>query len=141
MHLTSEFTGEPMLDFDSVRDFCSGREVDLVIAPPPTPFALGLHGEFDGYGDFFSLLFRDVEYVELAGGFTVGDLVMVDGIDSLSLLTPKWSRLVGLYSGPAVAFRTADTQAWNGDDQLFLVIANQIRCEPGRDWHGGMAPR
>ena len=103
------------------------------LSPSRTPFSLCLHAEFDGYGDFFSLLFCDVEYVELAGGFTVGDLVMAD-VHSLSLRTPKWSRLVGLYSWPAVAFRTADAHAWNRDDQAFLVVANQIRCEPGRDW-------
>ncbi|MCX5747481.1 MAG: hypothetical protein NT062_33875 [Proteobacteria bacterium] len=126
-----------MLDFDSVRKFCSGREVDLVIAPSSTKFGLCLHGEFDGYGDFFSLLFGDVEYVELAGGFTVGELVMVDDVASLALLTPKWARLVGLYAGPTVAFRTADTQGWDGLDQMFVVVANQIRCEPGRDWPAG----
>lgn len=122
-----------MLNFDSVRTFCAGREVDLVIASPPLSCAFCIRGEFDGYGDFFSLLFSDVEYVEFAGRFTVGDLVMVD-VGALPALAPKWSQLIGRYSGPAVAFRTADAQGWGESAHAFVVIANQIRCLAGRDW-------
>jgi hypothetical protein len=124
-----------MLDFGSVREFCMSREVDLVVAPSQTPLTLRLHGEFDGYGDFFSLVFRDVEFMELAGGFTVGDLVAVDDVQALVDLAPKWAHLIGLYSGPAVAFRTADTQAWDMTSQMFVVVANRIECYAGRDWH------
>jgi hypothetical protein len=123
-----------MIDFEAVRTFCASREVDLVLAPPSPPFVLCLHGQFDGYGDFFSILVKDVEFVELAGGFTVGDMLMATELRSLAAVVPRWSRLAGVYSGPALAFRTADSSSWSSDCDAFIVVANHIEWRAGKDW-------
>jgi len=126
-----------MLDFFDIRAFCLSREVDLVLAPAPAPFTLCLHGEFDGLGDFFSMLAKDVEFVELAGGFTAGDLQMTRNVGTLSSLSPKWSQLSTTYSGLAIAFRTADGQSWGVDRETFVLIANHVEWHAGRDWRDG----
>jgi len=123
-----------MPTFNDLAAFCRAREVDLVIVTSPAPFVLCLHGEFDGYGDFFSILAKDIEYVELSAGFTVGDLRLVDQTTELAALSPKWSRLSELYSGSALAFRAADALQWGTDRHDFVIVANHIEWRPGRDW-------
>jgi hypothetical protein len=123
-----------MLHFQAIRKFCASREVDVVLALATPPFVLCLQGQFNGSGDFFRLLAKDVEYIELAGGFTVGDLAMTTDVSALSSLSPKWSQLSGLYSGPAVALRSADSGEWGSDRGTFVVVANHLEWHAGRDW-------
>lgn len=130
-----------MLDFNDVRAFCGSREVDLVMVPPPPPFTLCLHGEFDGYGDFFSFVAKDVEYVELPGAFTVSDLIFTSQAAELATLSPKWLRLGEAYSGPALALRSADAPGWGTDRHVFVVIANHLEWRPGSDWHSAVATK
>ncbi len=92
-----------------------------------------MHGEHDGHGDFFSVLVRDVEYIALAGGLTVGDLVLADVI-SLAALTPRWSWLVGDVSGAALALRPAYTESFAEARDTFVVVAGEIVFRPGQDW-------
>lgn len=123
------------LSFDEVRGLCLSREVDLVMCAPPAPFPLCLRGQFSDYGDFFSILAHDIEYLDLAGGLTVGDLVLSD-VSTVSTITPKWQQLVSIYSGPALAIRSADAEDWASADPraLYLVIANRIEFQAGPDW-------
>lgn len=125
-----------LLNVEDVQSFCKSREVDIVLAPPPPSFVLCLHGQFDGYGDFFSLVARDVEYVDIAAGFTVGDLRSVNEVRELGALSAKWSRLASLYSGPAVAFRSANVPDWGVDGESFVLVANTLEWLAGRDWSG-----
>lgn len=122
------------LNFDSVRSFCASRDVDLVLVSPVVPFSLRLRGEFDGHGDFFSLLARDVEYVELAGGFTVAEMIATNDVRSLFGLTQRWSRLHGTCSGPAIAFRPVDSPDWEAGLGGFLIVANHFEWRAGPDW-------
>ncbi|MCA9679312.1 MAG: hypothetical protein H6708_03105 [Kofleriaceae bacterium] len=123
-----------MLELDDVRAFCRGREVDLVMVSPPAPFTVCLHGEFDGYGDFFSLVARDVEYVDLPGGFPLGEMRDVSQVSAMVELSPKWTGLAELHSGPAVAFRSADARDWGTGCCDHLIIANHLEWRAGRDW-------
>jgi len=60
---------------------------------PSPPFNICIHAEFNGYGDYFSISAKDVEYVEISGGFPVGDVVLTRQVSALGELAPKWSRL------------------------------------------------
>ena len=126
-----------MITFDEVRLLCRRQEVDLVLASPPAPGVLCLRGQFDGYGDYFSVVASDVEYVQLAGTITVGDLMM-DQMQKLAGAVPEWAALVELYSGPALAVRSADSADWQTASarELFLLVANHIALVPGKDWPG-----
>lgn len=133
------------ISLDSIREFCATREVDLVMCSPPPPFTVCMRGEFDAYGDFFSILARDVEYVDLAGGLTVGDLVLVE-IATLSRTTQKWRDVGTAYSGQALLIRSADAETWEAAKplDLHLVVAGELIFEKGKDWDrafGGRTPR
>lgn len=123
-----------MLPFQLIRDFCAHRPVELVLVRPPDGFTIALHGEYDGYGDFCTLLAKDVEYVDLPAGFEVGEIVFTQRVRDLEGLAPKWSRLSEDYSGPAVAFRSVDASSWGSDRHCFAVIANTLEWRAGRDW-------
>jgi len=118
-----------------LRNFMAARETDLVIAPHSSPCELILRGQFNGYGDFFSVGFSGVEYIDLANGITVCDVRLMQAEDAFSSLN-KWSWLKGLVSGPALVLRTAESESWEQarPDQLFLVVANQIELSSGSDW-------
>jgi hypothetical protein len=122
--------------FENIRALCRQREVDLVMTTPPAPYVLCLHGQFDGHGDFFSILLRDVEYVELSGGVTVGDMLQTANIAEVSRMAEKWSQLAEAYSGPAIVIRSADSENWESarPQDLFLVVANDIMCRAGADF-------
>lgn len=124
------------VSFDAIRTLCTRREVDLVLASPPTPYTLCLRGQFDGHGDFFSILMQDVEYIELAGGITVGDIMMTTEISAAPQMAQKWDALKSTYSGPAILIRSADSDSWESarPHDLFIVVANNIVCHAGVDW-------
>jgi hypothetical protein len=125
------------LSFDSVKSLIAQREVDLVLQTPPPPYALCLRACFDGHGDFFSILVSDVEYAEIPGGLTLGDMRMLPGAESALSLSTKWAEFRGVVSGPALILRTADTASWEDakPSHLFLVVANRIVFRAGADWH------
>lgn len=75
---------------EAVRVFCGRREVDLVLTRTENDRAVVLHAEFDGHGDFFSIVARDVEYVDLPGGFTVGDLQLASSPRDIVGVSRKW---------------------------------------------------
>src|ERR1700742_5027540 len=62
------------LSFDLIRSFAARREVDLELVAARAPVSIALRGMFDGYGDFFSILAADVEYMDILGALTLGDL-------------------------------------------------------------------
>jgi hypothetical protein len=80
------------------------------------------------------MYFGEVNYVDIAGGFTVGDMIRFDDLRQSSLVTSKWSHLFEVYSGPAVVFRSADAETWEVRDSLFLVFADELRILPGLMW-------
>jgi hypothetical protein len=61
--------------------------------------------------------------------------MLIDTAD-LPQLTPKWSGLPQLYSGPALVIRSADAADWTSArvHELFIVVANTIVCRAGSDW-------
>lgn len=99
------------------------------------PAPLCLRGQFDEYGDYFSIVATDVEYLELAGTITVGDLMMGQ-LKEIAGAIPKWAALGEMYSGPALAIRSADSNDWQNASSrdLFLLVANHIALVPGKDW-------
>ena len=121
------------IETHDVRLLLAEREVDLYLVPPPSTYELCLHGQFLEYGDFFSLLVRNVAFVELAGGFTVGDVVSTDDPATLSTLVPRWKRLA-TYEGIAVAFRTGSSDAWGPDADGSVIIASHFEWIAGDDW-------
>jgi DNA-binding transcriptional LysR family regulator len=125
-----------MLDVDDVRQLLRQREVDLVLARAPEPHELRLHAEFDGYGDFFSVLASDVEYLDLPGRMTVADLRLVQDLREAAAVATKWGMLIGRYSGPAIILRSVDANTWQSatPGDLGILVANRIEIQPGADW-------
>lgn len=118
-----------------IKRAIAAREIDLRLAAAPEPYSLCIKGEFDHYAHFFTILLRDVEYLDIAGGFTVGDIEMTDATKAAEV-APKWRRLTGLYSGPTLLIRSADSESWESatSSELFAAVANTIEFEPGPDW-------
>ncbi len=127
-----------MITFNDVRLFCQSRVTEIVLAGSDR-YTIRLHGEFDSYGDFFTLVASDIEYLEIAGGFTVSDMRLVEEVRELGILNPKWARLEGEYSGPAVAFLSADSGDWASESETFVVVANTLEWTAGTDWEGPAA--
>ena len=124
---------EPTITIEQIRAICRQREIDLVVTVPPRSFVLSLHGEFDGYGDYFSILVADLEYVDLTGNLTVGDLYLTHEIEEVSRLNPKWAHIAANYSGRALVLRSANADSWQSaqPQDLFLVIANTFSFRAG----------
>jgi hypothetical protein len=122
--------------FESVRALCKAREIDLVLSHPPSPYVLSWRAQFSDYGHFFSIMVQGVEYLDVLGGFTVGDLRLTTDIDAVSAITARWSFLKGLVSGPMLVIRTADADDWPSarPQDLYLVVANFLQFWPGPDW-------
>lgn len=127
---------ESELSFSEIRQYCVQREVDLVLAPAHSPFVLSLRGQFDGHGHFFSILTQDVEYIDLANGVTVGELMLTSDVRTVAALCAKWKHLAGLFSGTALVIRSADfdDMASAAPSGLHVVIANSFFFAPGPDW-------
>ncbi|HEX3764219.1 MAG TPA: hypothetical protein VHW23_36245 [Kofleriaceae bacterium] len=127
---------EADVSLESIRALCTAREVDLVLAPPPAPYVVSWRAQFSDHGHFFSILVQDVEYLDMPGGLTVGDLRLTTDVDAVAAMTPRWSFLRGLYSGPMLVIRTADADDWPGarPQDLSLVVANTIVFQAGPDW-------
>jgi len=125
-----------VIQITQIREACRRREVDLVVSPPLPGFVLSLHGEFDGYGDFFSILASDVDYVEVAGGIPIGDLVLLSDLGELARFTKNWHWLRDRYSGQALILRSADSADWANASHAdtFILVASTIVCYAGRDW-------
>lgn len=102
--------------------------------PPPHPCLVCLHGEFDGYGDFFTILAYDVEYIEIPGRITVGDVILHERFAEFAAVSSKWAGFAGVYSGKALACRTADTADWESHAGVFVVVARDFEMRGGRDW-------
>jgi hypothetical protein len=102
------------LPFEAVRLFCAQREVDLVL----------------------------VEDVELAGGITVGGLMMTSDTAGAAQIAPKWAGIKDLYSGKLLVIRSADAEEWQTaqSHELFILVANRIVCFAGRDWLAPVDP-
>jgi hypothetical protein len=127
---------EAILALESVQSFCKLREIDLVLIPAPAPFVLCFRAQFDGYGEFFFIVAKDVEYADIVGGITVGGLRVTSDIDEVVAMTPKWRELRGRISGPALLLRSADAETWEaaGPADLCVLVANGIEFRPGKDW-------
>jgi hypothetical protein len=124
------------ISFESIREFCTRREVDIMLTASTGTSELCFRGSFDGHGDFFSILATTVEYVDIAGGFTVGDMLMPGQLAEAIQLTAKWQSLSGLYSGPSIVVRSAASDGWTTarPQDLFLVVANHFEFIAGVDW-------
>lgn len=126
-----------------IAAFCASREVDLVFRGASPPLSFVLHGEFDGYGDFFTIEVGDVEYVDCPGTFAVRELRLLEDRRTLGELAAKWQRVGEEYGAPTLVMRSDDVGGWNDPRQhaYALVIANRITFRPGADWNKGpLAP-
>jgi hypothetical protein len=125
------------LSVDDLDRFCRRRVVDLVWRAGDSRRPLVLHGEFDGYGDFFSIWLGDIEYVSLANGFVVGGMTL-GSFGDFCASEPQWRGLRQYYSGPALVFtadgRDVGAPGETGEIVKFVVVANVIECVAGRDW-------
>jgi hypothetical protein len=124
------------IPIETLRAFCSSREIDLTLVSPPQGYVVAFHGEYDGYGDFFTIAMRGVEYLDVAGGITIGDLVLASQVREVGELALKWRGLGRRYSGSALAMRSAEADAWGtaSQDGMYLVVASEIVIMPGEDW-------
>jgi len=104
------------------------------MVPPSHQYVVCLHGEFDGYGDFFTIGIRDIEYVDLPGRITVGDVFLVERLAELGAVSEKWPRLAEEYSGKALVCRSADAEGLGSHTSTFIVVANDFEIHCGRDW-------
>lgn len=118
----------------SVDQFVRQREVEISIASAGR-YRLTLHGEYEGYGDFFTIELDDVEYIDVASCFVAGGVRQLD-IRDAELLRPKWRGLSREWGGVVLVFWGAgyDGPEAAPDTSAFLVIAGRIRVEPGADW-------
>ncbi len=110
------------------------RELELVLTGSSTNL-ISLHGEYEGTGDFFSISFWDIEYIEIAGLFVLGG-VREGSCEAFSQMKLKWARLRSDYSGKAVAFWSADAASLETamDNECFLIVCNRLSVTPGSDW-------
>lgn len=135
---TFQFTGDCVrrVSLEEVRSLCRNNQVDLVLASPSAPHVLCLHGEFDGYGDFFSIQVGELEYADVAGGCSVGDILALDSMAAVSSVVAKWRELECEYSGRALLIRSAYSASWVDAEEkdLFLVVANEFLSTAGSDW-------
>lgn len=124
------------LHFEAVREFCSRREVDLVLRASPSPETLCLRAQFDGYGDFFSIHAINLDYGEIAGSITLGDMRLLPDVVAVSALSSRWLWLQGVASGITLALMTADAESWQAAQagELFLIVASEIEFRAGSDW-------
>ena len=123
------------ITIEEIMTFCQSREVDLVLRSADAPHQLCLHGEFDGYGDLFSILVGGVEYIDVAGGFPVGGIQEMSFSDA-QFIAPKWANLAGEYSGRCLVIWNANAAMLRAspDKHRYLVVANDIEIESGHDW-------
>ncbi len=123
---------------EDVSRFVGLREVDLVIVTPPDGFELALRGQFDDYGEFLTILARDIEYVELVSRFTVGGLRLVANFSEVVGWSgaSKWRRRVTTCSGLTLVVRDADAESWDAAsaEDLYVVVASTIKFIPGPGW-------
>lgn len=124
-----------MLSISEVNAFAQSRPIDLALRAGTDSHTLVLHGGYEGQGDFFSIALRDIEYIELAGGFPLGGLLQ-DDFSVISRRCERWASLLGTYTGTSLALWTADAATF--EDSLpqnkFLVVANSILCSAGVQW-------
>lgn len=116
-------------------------QINALVARHPVEVSLGneayagltLHGTFEGYADYFTLHFREVEFVTCPGGFEPKSFRSMD-FGLLCHSESKWRALKGLYSGRALVAE-ADALGEAGPfNPPYLLVAGQIYFEAGSDW-------
>jgi hypothetical protein len=124
------------LSVADISKFCQTREVEIRLRAAAEPYVLTLHGEYDGYGDFFSIHLADIEFLDIAGGFSVEGAEEIGDLSAVSMFSDRWKELAGQYSPPAVVFCVAGRgdPMGRGETGEFIVIANRIDCFAGEDW-------
>lgn len=120
------------ITIDEISEFSKTRDVELCARRAPPPYVLALHGEFDGYGDFFSIHIADIEFLEIEGRFSVEAAFEIHDLKMAETFSGRWKQLRGQYSPPAVVFvEKIDSPS---APRQFIVVANQIDCFAGDDW-------
>jgi hypothetical protein len=124
------------LSVAEISNFCKTREVEIRLQRAPAPYTLTLHGEYDGYGDFFSIHLADIEFIDIAGGFSVSGISEIGDLSAAATFSERWNVLRGQYSPPAIVFLVAGREDPNirGQTGEYIVIANSIVCNAGKDW-------
>lgn len=115
--------------------------LNLLVVARPTDLVLravdrGLlfHGEFDGYGDFFSLHLGEVEYIDAPGTFPVGGFRLATVLEA-SQMEDKWRFLHTDYSGQALVMWNADAPTFEEatSSQRYLVLSEELELRRGSD--------
>ena len=123
------------LTLEAICRFCQSRPVELTLAPCERPGSIVLRADFEGSGDFFSIRSSDVEYVQLAGRFWVGGLLLSDWYQ-LSGKAPEWETLRGEYSGSALGMWASDAKSFEGAsrNERFVIVASRFVFIAGCGW-------
>lgn len=119
------------LSVEQVHRFCQGREVEIVIVPPPKSYSLCLHGEYDGYGDFFSILVNGVQYLDVTSGMIVGQIVFDVDVRRLLTNTSRWSGLKAEFADSGMVIVAADSEGYL---EASLLVATELHIVAGKDW-------
>lgn len=122
---------------EKARSIVQQREIELVIVPAIAPFAFGLHAEFDGYGDYFTILAQGVRHVEVTSGMLVNDLRFVSDVREILRDFPRWAALGEEFAESAVVLVAASDTIGPPRDAAMsagILVAERIEVKPGRDW-------
>lgn len=122
------------LSVQSVQEFCGTRDVELVLAAPPSPHVFMLRGEYDAQGHFFSVLASGVEYLDFANGTTVGSMLLCRETRELADFATKWDHLGRAISGSALVIRSPSAAGLATGLEWNVVVANTITLLAGPDW-------
>lgn len=116
-----------LLTVSEIHEFVQNREVELVLVPGGNRADLQVHASYDSCGDFFTVLFYDVDYVCMPGGMEVTSIFSGD-VESVARLCPLVRPLVGRYGGLTVLL-----VGEQGEDDG-VIVAEQVEIIAGRDW-------
>jgi hypothetical protein len=122
-----------------IRGLCGlvrAREIELGLPPAPPAYSLCLHGEFDGYGDYFSVLVAGVRYIEFSPGIVVGEMLFAADARELLGRFPRWKALAAEFAEQALVVLPAEDTLKAPSDSLgqAIVVAERIDVVEGKDW-------
>ncbi len=124
------------LSANDILGFCRSREVELVFATPQPPSTLRLHGQYEGYGDFFSIQAFGVRYVQITSGVVVADLVFERSLRNLLGRFERWRWLAEEFIESALVITEVEETLPSPSDysKQGIIVAETISFVAGRDW-------
>jgi hypothetical protein len=126
---------ERLLTLEEVRRFCHARPVELSLAPSERAGTIVLHGDYEGYGDFFNLCAENVAFAQLAGRFWVSGFVLTSWAQ-LCDQAIEWTPFRGEFAGEALGMWKSEAGSLAGAaaTDRFVVVAQRFVFSAGSDW-------